>query len=259
MAENAQAPLSIEGFSFTKALGAFNIGDSFLYEQDDQQRVVHVLLSRTPQSLDGFIAEFGRIIGDASTEIVLFAGVTDRGRPYLVTDFLDEQPAATVDTTAPASSESADLHEAGDETRMSSRTQELDQTRLSAVRSTLDDTVLSSRTAPTRATASPAPRTSPSSPKRISIPTLVVSERQALIPNPLAPADNSVYSPRDVHDDGGRQLLQGQSEPTRSVAPRSSRLAHERNRARTALLAVAVSVLASAIGATALLWLLIAG
>jgi hypothetical protein len=276
MAGYTQGPLSIEGFRFTKALGTFSIGDSYVYTQDDNQQLVHVLLSRTPQSLDGFIAEFSRLIGDESAEIVLFAGSTDRGRPYLVTDFLDEQPTATTPATTPAStnadaaadatapapaavgSESADIQELADETRISSRSQELDQTRLSAVRSPLDETVISSRTSPTRAASPITPRSSPSAAKRISIPTLVVTERQAFIPNPLTPADDASYSPRDVPDDGERQTLQAQPQSVRAVAPRPNRRARERKRARSALLAVAVSVLASVLGATALLWWLIA-
>lgn len=244
MVERSEGPLTIEGFSFRKALGAFSIGDSYLYLQEEGNRVVHVLLARSAQNLDEFIAEFSQIVGDQAANLVLFAGLTDMGKPYLVTDFLDEEPVT-------------EAQEIADETRVSARSPERDETRLSASRVPLDDTVLSSRTNPAR-TSIPTPSTRSAPPsKRISIPSLVVTERQAVIPDPSAPADTLTYAPRQIPIDTDQRAVHIESRSVRASAPRVNRLARERDRARVAIIAVAGSVVASVIGAAALLWFLV--
>lgn len=231
MTETPEAPLAIDGYTFRRALGVFSIGSSYLYVQDEGNQLVHVLLAPNPESLESFTAAFDEAVAGSAQDILLYAGLTNLGRPYVVTDFLDDD---TVEALSEATIERID-----DQTRISSRRHEVDETLLSTARSP----------------RSPAP--SSSSAKRPIISNLVVTERQAVVPNAAQLATSATYSPRDLPATVERGVVLPPAKPAQSVAPPVSRSARERDRAKRSLIAVALSVAVSVIGAVVLLYLLI--
>lgn len=225
MTDQREAPLAIDGYTFERSLGSFSLGNSYIYVRTEGEQRVHVLLARQSQSLESFTTDFERVVGDVAEQIILYSGLTDRGRPYLVTDFLDDQ-----DAKAPVS----------DETVVSHRPERFDETLLSAAR-TRDDSVspeLSGEPRPPRA-------------QRSVISELVVTERQAVIPSPASLADVT-YSPRTLPPSTPHAAVISDSQVT-SVAPPASRIARERRRAKISLIAVATGVVCSVLGAVALI------
>lgn len=241
-----EGPLDIEGFEFVRALGKFSIGDSYLYLQRDENRRVHVLLAHHNVDSEEFVRLFLEAIGDESDDLLLYAGLTDRGRPYLVTDFIDDSPDPNSAGSNGIGSNNID------DTILVDRSEEFDETLLSSAQNPSDQTVLSAKSAQT-SQALPAPA-SPSRSTRRELPSLVVSERQAVVPDPAAPASDAVYLPRMLPEQAKGSGLSFPAPKLVTSAPPVSRHTAEQRSARTALIAVAASVLFSVLGATALIW-----
>lgn len=236
------SPVNITGFTFVRSIGSFPIGDSLLFTQAEPPREVHVLLGRDLTGVSELMAKFDAAVGDAAHELILYAGLTDRGRPYLVTSFLDDQ---LVESTFESSRDT----EIVDHTVLSSRSAVDDATQLSAPRATTTG-------APSADCASVQP------PLTRQIPSLVVSEREARIPDPSHLAETDRYVPRQIGPDTSVSDLKPDMkvvpQETIRVAPRVSRLREERRRAQRSLAAIGVSIALSAVGAVLLgLWLLI--
>jgi hypothetical protein len=249
------APLTIDGFSFVRTLGNFEIGDSFLYEQAEPKRQLHVLLGRHTAGVDELIAAFEQAVGAEATEIIEFAGLTNRGRPYLITTFLDDQNIEATFESHQAESRQTEPPE--DQTLLSTRTELDDETLLSA-RGTLpaQSTTEPATTEPAKTSAEadrlqsqPANRAKLS---KLRIHNLVVTEREAYIPNPLSPADAAWYQPREVSPAVEPPTRLNETQGTNVLAPQVNRLARETRRARWSLLIIAASVALSATGTISL-------
>lgn len=228
-----EGPLTIEGFDYLRRLGNFSIGNSYLYFQREENRRVHVLLAKQSIDPEEFVRLFLEAIGDESDDLLLYAGLTDLGRPYLVTDFIDDESVGSKNI---------------DDTIIVDRSDSLDETLLSSAQNPDDLTMLSARSSQASHTG-PAAR----APKR-ELPSLVVSERQAFIPDPDAPASDAIYPPRALpQQTAGSGLSFSRSQLVASAPPISRRMVEQR-RARGALIAVASSVLFSSLGVVVLVW-----
>lgn len=252
-----EAPLTIEGFRYERKLGSFPLGDSYQYLQIQEKRRVHVLLGHQIAPLDTFLGQFRSLIGDLADGLLLYAGLTDKDRPYLVTTFLDE--------TTPNGAE------VDDEQQLSSPDSLSDDTRLSIRKDNLDDTVVVDRTESDDLTllvtrsvqpqhletnSKQAPSTRKTRPTAKPIPTLVVSEREARIPDPSAPATSLHYTPRSLpHAPAHPEIIASPAGPLTTSAP-VSRARREQRRARLALGVLGMSIAVSILGVIGiLLWL----
>ena len=245
MTEQSNAPLTIEGFQYERKLGSFPLGDSFQYRELANDRRVHVLLAHRVEPLDTFLAEFRDLLGDQAEGLLLYAGLTDKERPYLVTTFLDDKP------------------DIDDSTRLSARPASSDDTVLSARPASSDDTVLSSRpvsddlTVMLSRSGKPSAKRSGRAASPRVIASLVVSEREAHVPSPEAPAALPRYAPRTLPaTTPPLRLEKGVPTPAVTHAP-VSRVERERRRARIALASFAASIAVSVIGAAVLLTLIL--
>lgn len=231
------APLRIDGYDFVGAMGTFSLGSSYLYQHQTSARRVHILLAPEASSLAVFTAAFEDAVGEVAADIVLFAGLTNHGRPYLVTDFIDETesdaPAVTYDATVLSARAPVD------ETLLS-----VSRSRQPAPEAGADDTRLS----PVR--------------RRIvlaNIPQLVVSEREARVPNPLAPAVEAQYAPRQTPGAASLPTRMVQQEPLAVQSPQVGIRAVEQRRSRFALIAIGASVVFSVVASIALIATLFGG
>jgi len=250
-----EAPLIIDGFVFLRGLGSFEIGDSFLYEQSDSNRQLHVLLGRGVTDVDELMTKFEQTVGSEALRLIEFAGLTDRGRPYLVTGFLDEQNLETTLDKAPDSRRDeppASLPD--DQTRRSVRTDVSDETLLSA-RGARVPATQPERAEPDDHTVVSPSRKPVTVPRRI--PSLVVSEREAHIPHPARPADDARYQPRGATPVGEAPTNLNQPPNTEVIAPPVHRFTREAQRARWSLAIIGASIAVSLSGGIGfLVWLL---
>lgn len=220
------APLDIEGYAYERMLGAFSLGSSYLYRELARKRTVQVLLAHDAGELESFLAAFSEAVGSVSAEIILYAGTTDLGRPYLVSDFIDDDATADEDATAGVDAT------AGEDALV-------EETVLSSRRSD-DETRLSSR--PVQPKEPPARRDS-----------LVVSERLAVIPDPSSPADQPRYAPRTLPAEQPTLPRIDTGERPFVMNARLSSSALEKRRARTALTVIVGSLCLSVAGVVALI------
>jgi len=243
------APLTITGFTYLRSLGQFSLGDSYVYREEANQRDVHVMIARQQQSVDAFIAAFEAAVGGIQPDLILYAGLTDRDRPYLITDFLDPQEKGQVDAVAPdpAATTPAEDAPVDDETVIAFRGELDDATRLSAPKRAPsvggvpadDATILKPRTLPSAQVVEDP----------VHAPALILDESQRR------------YSPRSAPPQTATSRSATPSWFLRggdSVrAPQASVRQREQRRARGILLAVGASIVFSSLVAVAtVVWLM---
>ena len=238
------APLTIDGFTYLRSLGQFSLGDSYVYREDASGREVHVMIARSQQSVDDFIASFEDALGGEQPGLILYAGLTDRERPYLITDFLAAEPPKTGDQSDLVAGDAEEPLD--DETVLVARAEFDDATRLSAPKRAPsggavpadDATIVRPRTVPSvKAIEDP-----------VYAPALILDEAQRRYAPRTPPAQGP--APRSVTE---------WTLPASTVSRgrgRSIREAEQR-RARGLLAAVVGSVLFSTLASlAAIIWLL---
>lgn len=268
------APLTITGFTYLSSLGSFTLGDSYVYREDNTRREVHVMISRQQQSLDSFIDAFedalGSDQGGAQPDLILYAGLTDRDRPYLITNFLAAesgedsapQPAAHPDPQTPAQTDPQPASASGS----SSAREPVDDATVFSDRGTVDDATRLS--APKRA---PSPGSAPGDDATIVSPRVPrVSRPPRALPSAHV-IEDPVHAPALIIDEAQRrysprtvpaQTATARPAPAWSLnssaarsQPRSVR-EQEQRRARTILVAVGASILFSTVATiAAIAWL----